>query len=184
MYYCYVLENILLGVGVFTWRSKKMSSTDIVLLSASAALGAILATAALRYISSTSRKHSSSPIFASEMTNGNSGAGASSPDTRNPFDPSKRKSYGFLLLFFFFLFVWSLIVRYLSWDDYFMAIAFLSAERSKDPNRQVTFWFPNLYFWTGINTWTLEITTEIKKFNDQFSLQLCRLELAWLVNLG
>eukprot|EP00249_Psilotum_nudum_P008801 c21514_g1_i2 orf=574-1476(-) len=33
-------------------------------------------------------------------------------------DPSKRKSY-------------------LSWDDYFMAIAFLSAERSKDPNRQV-----------------------------------------------
>ncbi|KAH7856587.1 hypothetical protein Vadar_003169 [Vaccinium darrowii] len=35
-----------------------------------------------------------------------------------PFDPSKRKGY-------------------LSWDDYFMAIAFLSAERSKDPNRQV-----------------------------------------------
>ncbi|KMZ75225.1 putative Deoxycytidylate deaminase [Zostera marina] len=30
-----------------------------------------------------------------------------------------------------------MIVRYLSWDDYFMAIAFLSAERSKDPNRQV-----------------------------------------------
>ncbi|KAH7425592.1 hypothetical protein KP509_11G061200 [Ceratopteris richardii] len=26
---------------------------------------------------------------------------------------------------------------YLSWDDYFMAIAFLSAHRSKDPNRQV-----------------------------------------------
>ncbi|KAK3043250.1 hypothetical protein RJ639_002493, partial [Escallonia herrerae] len=37
---------------------------------------------------------------------------------RSPFDPSKRKGY-------------------LSWDDYFMAIAFLSAERSKDPNRQV-----------------------------------------------
>ncbi|KAF9625906.1 hypothetical protein IFM89_027683 [Coptis chinensis] len=35
-----------------------------------------------------------------------------------PFDPSKRKGC-------------------LSWDDYFMAIAFLSAERSKDPNRQV-----------------------------------------------
>ncbi|XP_047316875.1 deoxycytidylate deaminase-like [Impatiens glandulifera] len=35
-----------------------------------------------------------------------------------PFDPSKRQGY-------------------LSWDDYFMAIAFLSAERSKDPNRQV-----------------------------------------------
>lgn len=29
--------------------------------------------------------------------------------------------------------------RYISWDDYFMAIAFLSAERSKDPNRQVLF---------------------------------------------
>ncbi|GJP37638.1 hypothetical protein CLOM_g22077 [Closterium sp. NIES-68] len=26
---------------------------------------------------------------------------------------------------------------YLSWDDYFMAMAFLSAQRSKDPNRQV-----------------------------------------------
>ncbi|WIA28220.1 hypothetical protein OEZ86_010778 [Tetradesmus obliquus] len=26
---------------------------------------------------------------------------------------------------------------YLSWDDYFMAVAFLSAERSKDPNKQV-----------------------------------------------
>ncbi|KAL5064465.1 hypothetical protein RYX36_026202 [Vicia faba] len=36
----------------------------------------------------------------------------------DPFDTSKRKGY-------------------LSWDDYFMAIAFLSAERSKDPNRQV-----------------------------------------------
>lgn len=28
-------------------------------------------------------------------------------------------------------------VRYLCWDDYFMAVAFLSAERSKDPNKQV-----------------------------------------------
>jgi hypothetical protein len=27
--------------------------------------------------------------------------------------------------------------RYLSWDDYFMALAHLSAERSKDPNKQV-----------------------------------------------
>lgn len=25
----------------------------------------------------------------------------------------------------------------MSWDDYFMSIAFLSAKRSKDPNRQV-----------------------------------------------
>ncbi|KAM7483455.1 hypothetical protein LguiB_008038 [Lonicera macranthoides] len=42
----------------------------------------------------------------------------STSSSHNPFDPSKRKGY-------------------LSWDDYFMAIAFLSAERSKDPNRQV-----------------------------------------------
>lgn len=27
--------------------------------------------------------------------------------------------------------------RYLEWDDYFMALAFLSAQRSKDPNKQV-----------------------------------------------
>jgi dCMP deaminase len=27
--------------------------------------------------------------------------------------------------------------EYLAWDDYFMAIAFLSAQRSKDPNAQV-----------------------------------------------
>ena len=30
-----------------------------------------------------------------------------------------------------------LLIRSLSWDDYFMALAFLSAERSKDPNKQV-----------------------------------------------
>lgn len=40
------------------------------------------------------------------------------PPVSDPFDPAKRKGY-------------------LSWDDYFMAIAFLSAQRSKDPNRQV-----------------------------------------------
>ncbi|KAJ7548703.1 hypothetical protein O6H91_07G023300 [Diphasiastrum complanatum] len=36
----------------------------------------------------------------------------------DPLDTAKRKGY-------------------LSWDDYFMSIAFLSAQRSKDPNRQV-----------------------------------------------
>ncbi|GAB2216417.1 hypothetical protein Droror1_Dr00024190 [Drosera rotundifolia] len=35
------------------------------------------------------------------------------------------------------IFDFSLWYRYLSWDDYFLAIAFLSAQRSKDPNRQV-----------------------------------------------
>ena len=28
-------------------------------------------------------------------------------------------------------------IRYLNWDEYFMAVAFLSAQRSKDPNKQV-----------------------------------------------
>jgi len=37
---------------------------------------------------------------------------------RDPLDPSARPEY-------------------LSWDDYFMAVAFLSAQRSKDPNKQV-----------------------------------------------
>ncbi|GER53180.1 deoxycytidylate deaminase [Striga asiatica] len=46
------------------------------------------------------------------------GAAQQKSSRQSPFDPSKRKGY-------------------LSWDDYFMAIAFLSAERSKDPNRQV-----------------------------------------------
>ncbi|KAL4448403.1 hypothetical protein ABPG75_005622 [Micractinium tetrahymenae] len=36
----------------------------------------------------------------------------------DPYDPSPRQGY-------------------LSWDDYFMAVAFLSAQRSKDPNKQV-----------------------------------------------
>ncbi len=30
--------------------------------------------------------------------------------------------------------------RYLSWDDYFIALAFLSSQRSKDPNKQVLAW--------------------------------------------
>eukprot|EP00877_Chromochloris_zofingiensis_P013478 jgi/Chrzof1/8384/Cz03g08170.t1 len=37
---------------------------------------------------------------------------------KDPYDPSPRQGY-------------------LSWDDYFMAVAFLSAQRSKDPNKQV-----------------------------------------------
>ncbi|KAG6413322.1 hypothetical protein SASPL_126031 [Salvia splendens] len=43
----------------------------------------------------------------------------------------EKETCKILLLFMY------LRCRYLSWDDYFMAIAFLSAERSKDPNRQV-----------------------------------------------
>jgi len=40
------------------------------------------------------------------------------PLKRDPYDASPRSEY-------------------LSWDEYFMALAFLSAQRSKDPNKQV-----------------------------------------------
>ena len=36
-------------------------------------------------------------------------------------------------------------IDYLSWDEYFMAIALLSAERSKDPNTQVGACIVNSY---------------------------------------
>lgn len=49
-----------------------------------------------------------------------------------------------LVLFHFWILFFGFDCRYLSWDDYFMAIAFLSAERSKDPNRQVIF---SALFW-------------------------------------
>lgn len=43
--------------------------------------------------------------------------------------------------------------RYLSWDDYFMSIAFLSAERSKDPNRQVIFHSAKCFFFFFFKFW-------------------------------
>uniref|UniRef100_A0A453FKW5 dCMP deaminase n=1 Tax=Aegilops tauschii subsp. strangulata TaxID=200361 RepID=A0A453FKW5_AEGTS len=46
------------------------------------------------------------------------GCAARHPPAQDPFKTTKREGF-------------------ISWDDYFMAIAFLSAERSKDPNRQV-----------------------------------------------
>ena len=79
-----------------------------------------------------------------------------------PFRPLKTKRvrllsliFGFRFYFFIFYFYpfricdflcWIWIFRYLSWDDYFMAIAFLSAERSKDPNRQVIIVCPYAWF--------------------------------------
>ncbi|KAE9601383.1 putative dCMP deaminase [Lupinus albus] len=71
--------------------------------------GALASAVALRFFY---RSHSSKSIPSQNHIHSNN---RSSID---PFDPSKRNGY-------------------LSWDDYFMAIAFLSAERSKDPNRQV-----------------------------------------------
>jgi hypothetical protein len=45
-------------------------------------------------------------------------SGNPAPAAPDPFDPRPRADY-------------------LSWDDYFMAVAFLSAQRSKDPAKQV-----------------------------------------------
>ncbi|KAK8936779.1 hypothetical protein KSP39_PZI012445 [Platanthera zijinensis] len=89
-----------------------VSARDFVLVSISAALGALSSAIALRLISSNS-KCSGSHSFPPEVNESLDDA-----ISQSPFDPSKRKGY-------------------LSWDDYFMAIAFLSAKRSKDPNRQV-----------------------------------------------
>ncbi|CAN6313783.1 unnamed protein product [Urochloa humidicola] len=90
------------------------STRDLVIASLSAAAGAVAATTALRFLSS-SRTSTVKPQNLSLAPNGSD---AERPPKQSPFDPTKRE-------------------RYISWDDYFMAIAFLSAERSKDPNRQV-----------------------------------------------
>ncbi|KAI0530763.1 hypothetical protein KFK09_000311 [Dendrobium nobile] len=89
-----------------------ISAKDFVLVSISAALGALSSVIAFRFISSSPKGPRPRCFSASEN------ASVEGSQARSPFDPSKRKGY-------------------LSWDDYFMAIAFLSAKRSKDPNRQV-----------------------------------------------
>ncbi|KAF8718111.1 hypothetical protein HU200_025596 [Digitaria exilis] len=88
---------------------------DLVVASLSAAAGAVAAAAALRFLSSSCRTSSVRPQNLSLATNGSA---TERRPRQSPFDPTKREGY-------------------ISWDDYFMAIAFLSAERSKDPNRQV-----------------------------------------------
>ncbi|KAK4569051.1 hypothetical protein RGQ29_004448 [Quercus rubra] len=86
-----------------------MNSRELALVSTATVFGALASAFALRFFLNPKKKHFPKTL------NGVVSANCSPP---NPFDPSKRKEY-------------------LSWDDYFMAIAFLSAERSKDPNRQV-----------------------------------------------
>uniref|UniRef100_A0A0E0C848 dCMP deaminase n=1 Tax=Oryza meridionalis TaxID=40149 RepID=A0A0E0C848_9ORYZ len=96
------------------------SARDLAVASISAAVGAAAAAAALRFLSSygaSSAKQRSPPTPCAEHLAVN-GCTAERPPVQSPFDPAKREGY-------------------ISWDDYFMAIAFLSAERSKDPNRQV-----------------------------------------------
>ncbi|KAJ1285536.1 hypothetical protein BS78_03G286900 [Paspalum vaginatum] len=90
------------------------STRDLAIASLSAAAGAVAAAAALRFLSSC-RISSARPQNLSPAANGSD---SERPLTQSPFEATKRKGY-------------------ISWDDYFMAIAFLSAERSKDPNRQV-----------------------------------------------
>ncbi|KAL8159219.1 hypothetical protein V2J09_000756 [Rumex salicifolius] len=82
-------------------------SRDFALVSSAALLGAAAASMARKLFFNSSNSYPPS--------NGSSNGGGAK---QSPFDPSKRKGY-------------------VSWDDYFMAIAFLSAQRSKDPNRQV-----------------------------------------------
>ncbi|XP_073139014.1 uncharacterized protein [Henckelia pumila] len=86
-----------------------MNSKEIMVASAVTVLAAAASAfaVAVYFNSRTSKNHSSE-----------NGDGKRKSSPQSPFDPAKRKGY-------------------LSWDDYFMAIAFLSAERSKDPNRQV-----------------------------------------------
>ncbi|KAF4377819.1 hypothetical protein G4B88_031485 [Cannabis sativa] len=91
-----------------------MNSRDLTLLSSATIFGALASALACRLF-----------FFFNHSTNQSLRVDSSDKvvvprncSSQSPFDPSKRKGY-------------------LSWDDYFMAIAFLSAERSKDPNRQV-----------------------------------------------
>ncbi|GJN17565.1 hypothetical protein PR202_gb04643 [Eleusine coracana subsp. coracana] len=89
---------------------------DLALALISAAAGAAAAAAALRFLSAC---RTSSPGTQNQPLAANgSAAKAKRSSAQSPFNPAKREGY-------------------ISWDDYFMAIAFLSAERSKDPNRQV-----------------------------------------------
>ncbi|KAG8055297.1 hypothetical protein GUJ93_ZPchr0001g32967 [Zizania palustris] len=95
------------------------STRDLAVASISAAVGAVAAAAALRLLSSygaspAKRQRPPTPRAEPLAVNGST---AERPPAQSPFDPTKREGY-------------------ILWDDYFMAIAFLSAERSKDPNRQ------------------------------------------------
>ncbi|XP_015579131.1 deoxycytidylate deaminase isoform X2 [Ricinus communis] len=76
---------------------------------AATVFGALTSAFVVRFFFSNQKKHNSPSL---------NGVISKNCSSQSPFDPAKRKEY-------------------LSWDDYFMAIAFLSAERSKDPNRQV-----------------------------------------------
>ncbi|XP_009383318.1 uncharacterized protein LOC103971094 [Musa acuminata AAA Group] len=99
-----------------------MISRDLALISISAAIGALASLFAARLLSFSSSpdnpKRPPSPPRLPSPPSPNANGSACGVPPRSPFDPAKREGY-------------------ISWDDYFMAIAFLSAQRSKDPSRQV-----------------------------------------------
>nr|XP_043637663.1 deoxycytidylate deaminase [Erigeron canadensis] len=88
-----------------------MNSRELSLISTAAVAGAVFSAIAIRFLVNPKKSLINSNSEEQVLKKKNS-------SWKDPYDPSKRNGY-------------------LSWDDYFMAIAFLSAERSKDPNRQV-----------------------------------------------
>ncbi|KAF3676492.1 putative deoxycytidylate deaminase-like isoform X2 [Capsicum annuum] len=89
-----------------------MNSRELTLVSAAAVIGAFASAMTIRFFFNPKR-----PSVTDSDSSGVDRSQQRKSSSKNPFDPSKR-------------------LGYLSWDDYFMAIAFLSAQRSKDPNRQ------------------------------------------------
>ena len=117
-----------------------MNSRELALVSTATVFGALASAFAFRIFLNPKKK---------QFPQTHNGV-VSTKASPNPFDPSKRKESVWFCFFQFhvdfpqcfilhllFAFRNFIYFRYLSWDDYFMAIAFLSAERSKDPNRQV-----------------------------------------------
>lgn len=88
-----------------------MNTRELALVSTAAVLGAVASAFTFRLFFNPKKSRT-------RIDSSSNGVFPDRRSSQSPFDPSKRECY-------------------LSWDDYFMAIAFLSAERSKDPNRQV-----------------------------------------------
>ncbi|KAL9260586.1 F-box protein-like protein [Drosera capensis] len=91
-----------------------MNSREWMLQSSAALIGASTSAVAVHFVFYNRNRKKSIP----KDPNANGDAVSERTTTIDPYNPPKRTGY-------------------LSWDDYFMAIAFLSAPRSKDPNRQV-----------------------------------------------
>ncbi|KAL4559795.1 hypothetical protein LXL04_031941 [Taraxacum kok-saghyz] len=88
-----------------------MNARDLTMISTATIVGAVAYAFTIRFFVNPKKKVSADTATSKIVPQRNS-------SSTDPYDPSKRTGY-------------------LSWDDYFMAIAFLSAERSKDPYRQV-----------------------------------------------